>query len=146
MSRAYSADLRERVLDAVAAGSSARAAAGRFGIGVATAVRWVRRWRETGHRQAYRQGYPTRSVLDAHEAFLIALVEEKADVTLDEMRERLLKNRGVRVARVTIWRFFDRRGWTLKKSPAMRRSRTVPTSPGRGGPGSTPSRTSIRSA
>ena len=41
MSRAYSADLRERVLAAVAAGQSARGAAARFGIGPATASRWV---------------------------------------------------------------------------------------------------------
>ena len=39
MSQACSDDLRDRVLDAVAAGSSARGAASRFGVGVATAVR-----------------------------------------------------------------------------------------------------------
>ena len=59
MSRAYSSDLRERVLDAVAEGTSARGSAARFGIGVATAVRWVRRWRETGEREAHRQGHPS---------------------------------------------------------------------------------------
>ena len=56
MSRAYSADLRERVLAAVAAGQSARGAAARFGIGPATASRWVRRWRETGERTARKLG------------------------------------------------------------------------------------------
>ncbi|MEM6423457.1 MAG: IS630 family transposase [Pseudomonadota bacterium] len=115
MSRAYSADLRERVLVAVEDGSSARAAAARFGIGVATAVRWVRRWRETGHRGAYRQGHPTRSPLDAHETFLIGLVEATPDITLDEMRARLSGDRGVSVACSTIWRFFARRGWTGEK-------------------------------
>ena len=85
MSRAYSEDLRERVLNAVAAGSSARGAAARFGIGVATAVRWVQRWRETGERHAHRQGYPKRSILDPHETFLFGLVDEQSDITLDEM-------------------------------------------------------------
>jgi len=51
MSRAISEDLRDRVLDAVAAGSLARGAAERFGIGVATALRWVRRWRDSGGRR-----------------------------------------------------------------------------------------------
>ncbi len=120
MSRAYSADLRERVLDAVADGASARAAAARFGIGVATAVRWVRRWRDTGSRIAYRQGHPTRSPLDAHEVFLIALVEAAPDITLDEMRGRLSNERSVSVARSTVWRFFSRRGWSLKKVRARR--------------------------
>ena len=109
MSFACSADLQERVLDAVAADSSARASAARFGIGVATAVRWVRRWRETGEQVTRRQGYPERSILDPHEGDLLALIEDEVDVTLDEMRERLRAERGIEVARVTIWRFFDRR-------------------------------------
>ena len=134
MSRAYSADLRERVLGAVAAGSSARAAAARFGIGVATAVRWVRRWRETGERKAYRQGSPRRSRLDAHEAFLFGLVEERSDITLDEM-----------CARVTVWRFFSRRGWSFKKRLAMRTNRCVRTLPRQGAPGSKLSPISTRS-
>lgn len=136
MSRAYSEDLRDRVLDAVASGSSARGAAARFGIGVATAVRWVRRWRESGERRAQRQGYPKRSVLDLHEAFLLGLVDEQSDITLDEMCARLREERGVSVARVTVWRFFERRGWSFKKRLAMPTSKRERTSPRHGAPGS----------
>lgn len=139
MSGAYSEDLRDRVLDAVATGSSARGAAARFRIGVATAVRWVRRWRETGERRAYRQGYPKRSILDDHEAFLLALVEDQVDITLDEMRARLCDEHGVLAARVTFWRFFDRRGITFKKRQGMRRNRTATTSIPPASPGSTAS-------
>ena len=146
MSRAYSEDLRDRVLDAVASGSSARGAAARFGIGVATAVRWARRWRESGERRAQRQGYPKRSVLDPHEAFLFGLVDEQSDITLDEMCARLRDERGVRVARVTVWRFFDRRGWSFKKRQAMRTSRRERTSPRHGAPGSRRSPVSTPSA
>ena len=146
MSRAYSADLRERVLDAVADGASARAAAARFGIGVATAVRWVRRWRDTGSRIAYRQGHPTRSPLDAHEVFLIALVEAAPDITLDEMCTRLRDERGIEVARVTVWRFFARCSCSFKKRRAMRTSRREKTSPMHGASGSRRSRVSTRSA
>ena len=146
MSRAYSADLRERVLDVVADGSSARAAAARFGIGVATAVRWVRRWRETGHRGAYRQGHPTRSPLDAQEAFLIGLVETTPDTTLQEMRARLSCENGVVVACSTIWRFFARRGRSLKKSPGMPTSRRARTWQPPGRPGSRGSPISTQSA
>lgn len=136
MSRAYSDDLRDRVLDAVAAGSSARGAAARFGIGVATAVRWVRRWRECGERTPHRQGYPKRSILDPHEAYLLALIEDEVDITLDEMRVRLRDACGVEAARVTVWRFFARRGITFKKRPAMRRNRTATTSTPPASPGS----------
>ena len=86
MSRAYSADLRERVLGAVAAGQSARGAAARFGIGPATASRWVRRWRETGERTARKPGHPPGSKLDAHAPYLLGLVATHVDLTLAEVQ------------------------------------------------------------
>ena len=72
-----------------------RRAAARFGVGVSTAVLWVRRWRETGERTARKQGHPIRSKLDAHEAYLLGLIEQTVDITLDEMRHRLAEERGV---------------------------------------------------
>jgi len=55
MPRGYGAKLRGRVIDAVREGSSARQAGVRFNIGVATAIRWVAHWRETGEvRKLYR--------------------------------------------------------------------------------------------
>ena len=146
MSRAYSGDLRCRVLDVVAAGSSARRAAVRFGVGVSTAIRWVRRWRETGERTARKQGHPIRSKLDAHEAYLLGLIEETVDITLDEMRHRLAEERGVRAGYGTLWRFFDRRGITVKKRRAMRLSRSVTMCGRRARPGLPISPISIRRA
>ncbi len=51
MARTLSDDLRSRVIAAVEAGLSRRAAAERFGIGVATAIRWVRAFRASGSIQ-----------------------------------------------------------------------------------------------
>ena len=42
MAKSLSEDLRARVIAAVEGGLSRRAAAARFGIGAASAVRWVR--------------------------------------------------------------------------------------------------------
>ena len=123
MSRAYSADLRERVLDAVAAGHSARGAAARFGIGSATASRWVRRWRETGERTARKPGHPPGSKLDAHTSYLLGLVAAHVDLTLAEVQRRLAQERGVRTALGTLWGFYRQQGLTYKKRPAMRTSR-----------------------
>jgi len=50
MTKPLSSDLRERLIEAVAAGMSRRAAADRFGIAASTAVKWVRRWRDTGSK------------------------------------------------------------------------------------------------
>lgn len=145
MGRAYSADLRGRVIDAVASGSSARSAAARFGVGVATAIRWVRRHRETGERTARRQGHPVGSKLDAHAAFLMGLIGETVDMTLAEMRERLAAERGVRAGTGTLWRFFHRREITVKKRPGMRASSSAPRSARRARLGSRSSRSSIPS-
>ena len=124
MARAYSQDLRDRVIDA---GTSARQAASRFGIGIATAIVWVRRARE-GERSARKQGQPHRSKLDPHRAFLLGLVETEPDITLAEMQERLLSETGVTASVSTIWTFVNRAGLTFKKRPPTRPSRTAPTS------------------
>ena len=124
MARAYSQDLRDRVIDA---GTSARAAAERFGIGVATAIVWVRRARE-GERSARKQGQPRRSKLDPHCEFGLGLVEAEPDITIAEMQERLLSEAGIRASVGTIWTFLDRAGLTFKKRPPMRPSRSARTS------------------
>ena len=124
MARAYSQDLRERVIDA---GTSARQAAERFGIGVATAIAWVRRARE-GERSARKQGQPKRSKLDQHREFLLALIGAEPDITIAEMRERLRSEAGVTASAGTIWTFLDRAGLTFKKRLPTRPSRSAQTS------------------
>jgi transposase len=126
MVQAYSADLRERVIKAATKGLSARQAAERFGVGVSTAIVWVRRFRESGEARARRQGKPRGSRLDAHESFILALVEETVDLSLAEIAERLEAERGVRVGPTTVWKFLDRREMTYKK-----RRRTRPSSSAR---------------
>jgi transposase len=121
MARAYSQDLRDRVIDAGLSGTPARHAAVRFGVGIATAIRWVRRARKTGDRRAGRQGQPRRSKLNPYRDYIIGLVAETPDMTISEMLER----RGVRAGRATLWTFLDRCGLTFKKSPRTRRSRSA---------------------
>ena len=124
MARAYSQDLRDRVIES---GSSARAAASRFGVGIATAIVWVRRARE-GERSARKQGQPKRSKLDPHRAYLLGLIEAEPDITIAEMQERLASEAGISASVGTIWTFLDRAGLTFKKRPPTRPSRTARTS------------------
>ena len=129
MARAYSHDLRVRVLDAVEAGLSRRAAALRYRVGVATVIRWAAHATMTGETRAQRQGRPPGSKLDEHEAFLFALIDEKDDITLAEMQERLRTERSVLVGLGTLWRFFACRAVTWKKSQRTQPSRIAPTWP-----------------
>jgi transposase len=63
----YSNDLRVRVIRVVEGGVAARAAARQFVIGDATAIRWVKRWRETGSFEARSVRGQSRSPLKKHE-------------------------------------------------------------------------------
>jgi transposase len=53
MGRAYSLDLRERV---VAAGASCRSVAATFKVSVASVVKWSQRFRATGSAAAHKVG------------------------------------------------------------------------------------------
>ena len=127
MARAYSLDLRERVVAAIEAGISTRQAAAQFSIGIATAGSWALLKRSQGDVQPAKQGKPKGSVLDAHEAFILGALQDKPDTTLKEMVERLAAERGVRVVTTAVWKFLDRRNQTHKKRPPMPASRSVPT-------------------
>ena len=147
MSRAYSQDLRDRVIDAALKDDlSARGAAARFGIGVATAVVWVRRARETGVRAAKPRGQAKGSKLDACREAILGWVDEKDDITIAEIRERLASERGMSAGVGTVWSFLDRCGLTFKKRPRTPPNRTGRTSSKSGKPGSTANSTSIRRA
>ena len=146
MGRALSVDLRLRVVQAIDGGLTTREAARRFAIGIATAGAWHRLWRRTGSVAPGRQGPPVHSKLDAHEAFIMALVEADRDITLTEIAERLAAERGVEASRALVWYFFDKRGVTFKKRPRTRPSRTARTSRAGARPGSTTSSTSTRPA
>ena len=102
MGHPYSLDLRERVVD-TAATSSRRRSAARFGVGAATATRWMAALSETGTVAARPQGRPRRSKLDPHEGFLRGLIDEKDDITLEEMCARLLAEHDLRVGLGTLW-------------------------------------------
>jgi transposase len=123
MAKAYSDNFRERVIDAVEAGSSRREAAESFEVSASSAVRWLQRWRRTGSATAKTSGGST-SVLEAHSEWLLALIVGQPDITLDEVVIALNKRR-IPSSRTAVWRFFDRHDITFKKKPARRGARTT---------------------
>ena len=122
MGKPYSEDLRLRVIGAVEGEQmSRRGAAARFGVGISTAINWVRDWRVEGRTRARAMGGDTRSKLTGQRALVLGVIEEQPDLTLEEVRSALAEQ-GLVVGYGTVWRFFDKEGISLKKNRARQRT------------------------
>lgn len=154
MPRAYSADLRERVLAAHEAGEGSQARlAGRYRIGERTLSGWLKAAREEGrHGPRPRRG--GRPPVGGEAATLAELVAERNDATLAEYADLLAGRAGVRRSPSALCRALKALGLARKKRRSGPPSGTGTTWPRRGGrgapgwPGSTPaaSRSSTRPA
>ena len=124
MARAYSRDLRERVVRAVEGGLSRRRAASRFGVGIATAIKWVAVWRTEGRLVAKPMGGDHNSRLKGERDWLLERIALVPDLTLEEIRAELA-TRGKPVGYGTVWRFFAAEGISFKKNRARQRARAA---------------------
>ena len=114
----YSDDLRTRVVMAVAEGCSRRAAGKRFAVSASSSIRWVELHEETGSVSPRRRSGKSRSPLEPHAAWLLDLLAKAHDLTLAEIVQRLLQDRGLRTTDSSVDRFFQRHGVTFKKNSA----------------------------
>ena len=127
MSSPLSADLRERVVGAVAEGASRRQAAKRFGVSAASAIRWQESFEQDGRVEAKPQGGDRRSHhIEAHADLILRLYEERPEIFLSELRAALAEH-GVTTSESSLSRFFQRHAITRKKTRRMRSNRTGPT-------------------
>ncbi len=121
MPRAYSKDLRARVLGAVDKGMSAREASRVFAVSPASAIKWVQQWRRSGATEASRVRGHRPSPLDPQAEWLLALNAKQPDLTLIEIKG-LLEERQVNTCVNSIWRFFKRNNISFKKDFARSRA------------------------
>ena len=128
MARAYSEDLRRRVVGAVEAGASCRQAAARFGVSVSFVVKLLQRWRGSGSLAARPLGGRRSHRLAGHAELVGRLVAAEPDITLEELRRRLAAE-GVAIGRSSVDRYLTALGLTRKKRRSMPSSRPGPTSP-----------------
>lgn len=116
MVRAYSKDLRIRVIrSAEENGESARAAGRRFGVSESSAVKWVGRFRREGVISAVKTGRPRGLKVEAHKEFLFAQMDGR-HTTLDELQTALLEQCGMYASRTLLWRFVHEQGLSFKKN------------------------------
>ena len=113
--KAYSEDLRERVVRAVAIGTPRGEVAATFAVSMPTIERWLRLKRETGSLSPKPVPGPVAVKTEAVMAALPERLSKHADATLDEHRSWWREASGVEVSTATMSRALARLGWTRKK-------------------------------
>lgn len=121
MTRAYSNDLRERVVSAVLRdGLSRHAAAARFGVAPSSAIKWVNRYQKTGSVAPDQiGGHKPRTLRGEHRDWLLERMQQ--DFTLRGLVVELAE-RGVKVDYRQVWEFAHAEGLSFKKKRAARRT------------------------
>ena len=134
MTRAYSDDLRIRVVRAVEAGGSRRSVAFKYAVSISFVVKLVQRWRAAGTVSPRGTGGHKVHVLEAHAERVDRLLASRRDITLDELRTALAQE-GVVVGRSSVDRYLRARDLTRKKRLRTPPNRNAPMLPPRVLPG-----------
>ena len=85
-----------------------------FIIGVSSAIRWMQRFRQNGTCEPIPRG-GSSSPLEKYAQQILAFINERPDLTLDEIVLALHKRR-IPGSRSALSRFFARHGVTIKKA------------------------------
>jgi transposase len=123
MGKPYSMDLRERVVAAVLTGGmSCNRAAKRFGVGVSTAINWVKRLRETGSvAPGQMGGHRPKKISGQHRVWLLQRIQD-GDFTLRGLVDELAE-RGLTVDYRSVWEFVHAEKLSFKKKRGGWRTR-----------------------
>lgn len=130
--KAYSLDLRQKIVDAYAEGNlSQRQLAKQFRVALSFVEKLLKQHRETGNLAPKKRLNQTPTKLnDEQLKVLEQLVEENNDATLEELRERLEQKTGVRIGRSTVDRMLNKLDLTVKQNTASHRKRERPSATG----------------
>ncbi len=116
--RAYSIDLRERVVAAYEKGEKTIAEiAARFSVGQTFLKKMLRQKRQSGSLERLPPRAGAKKILFApHRRFLAKQIKEKPDATLAELQENLQATKKVSVSRATVSRELQVLGLGRKKN------------------------------
>jgi len=105
------------------AGVSRREAAENFGLSASAAVKWLRRWHDTGSATA-KPSEGSLLPLEGQADWLLALVAAHSDLTLKEIVAAMRKRR-IPGSRSAVWRFYERHNIAFKKKSSGDRARAT---------------------
>ena len=115
--KAYSLDLRKRVVEFVKASHSRHEAARHFGVSVSFVVNLARRYHLTGNYAPKAEGGWRYSKIDPHRDFVLSRIADKPDITMPELA-RELAAKETNVAPASLSRWLRRNGYRFKKNAA----------------------------
>src|ERR1700685_50165 len=104
----YSRDLRERIVAAREKGHSTAEVVLLFRVSKASVERYWNQYQRTGKLEPKQRGGYRRSCLEGHDRSLRAWIGEKKDLTLAELRERILHDLGIKVGTTALWHRLER--------------------------------------
>lgn len=130
MPRAYSRDLRERVVRYVEGGRSRRAAAAHFDVSPSFVINLMTAYRARGDLAPKPRGGRRHAKLEPHRVFLLRRVAEKDDITMPELARELAAACGQRADPASLSRWLIRNGYRFKKNAAGERMRSSRRSSG----------------
>lgn len=139
MPKPLSMDLRERLLAAVEAGQSRRAAGRQFAVSESCVIRLMKQYATQGTIAPRKFGGHMRPALEPHYDRIRALVAVTPDITIEELQKRLATE-GIPISRSPLGRCLLALGLARKKRPGTPPNRTVRTWRSRATPGATVSR------
>jgi transposase len=122
MPKAYSMDLRERVLSYDQEKTTSRELANKYNISYSTINDWRRKKKETGDFKPKKMGGHSGSKLNDFEMEIRGLIKNQCDITLEEIKNEMNKI-GVETSVPAISRFLQKLKITRKKNTSSRRAR-----------------------
>lgn len=115
MVKAYSNDLRERVVGAMEMGESARSVAARFGVAPSSVIKWRQRFLATKSVAPAKMGGYRPVKLDSHADLVLGLIAATPHLTLHKLAA-LLQGQNITVSQNGVWLFLRRRGLSFEKN------------------------------
>lgn len=114
MTRAYSDDLRERVVAAMQSGAGCRSVTAQFGEAPSSVVKWAQRAAQTGSVSPEKLSGYRRPLLEPRRVWLLDQLRSSPHIMLAMLQE-MLAGHGISVSRDTVWRFLRGCGFSFPK-------------------------------
>jgi transposase len=121
--RAYSSDLRERIVRGREEGISAQELAKRYKVSVRVVDKYWQRYRENGELRARQMGGHLKARLEGHDESLRSWIQAQPDLTLAQLQERCEKELKISLSSSALWYHLEKLGLSFKKNGLRQRTR-----------------------